>query len=86
MTGDPFYITLAASLATHLAENLLDATTRRIREQFSGDKQKQALTDALQEGLETSLGSFHLEKVDEDHFKSLFEDFLAQPDVICAFR
>ncbi len=82
MAADPFYITLAASLATHLAEKLLDATTRRVREKFSGDKQKQALTTALQEGLETSLSSFHLEKVDEDHFNSMFEDFLYKPVVI----
>jgi len=62
MTDEPFYLTLASSLAIHLAESLLDATTRRVREKFSGDDKQRALIAALQEGLETSLGSFHLEK------------------------
>src|SRR6266496_4887783 len=85
MTVEPFYITLASSLATHMAGNLLDATTRRVREKFLGDDKQQALIAALQEGLETSLGSFHLEKVNEDHFKSLFEDFLSNPNVVDEF-
>ena len=83
--ADPFYITLASALAIHLGENLLDATTRRVREKFSGDARKQALTSALQEGLENAFAAFHLEDVEQDHFSSLFETFLDEQNVVDEF-
>jgi hypothetical protein len=83
--ADPFYITLASALAIHLGENLLDATTRRVREKFSGDARKQALTKALREGLENAFAAFHLEDVEQDHFSTLFEKFIGEQNVVDEF-
>jgi hypothetical protein len=82
MANEPLYITLASSLAIKLASELLGATTRRVREKFSGDSRQKALEAALQEGLENSLAVFHLADLNQDHFSSLFENFLFQPEVI----
>ncbi len=82
MVTEPFYVTLASSLAIKLAGDLLDATTRRVREKFTGDAKQKALSAALQEGLENSLAAFHLEEINQDHFSSLFEMFLFQPEVV----
>jgi len=69
MTDEPFYLTLASFLHIHLAEIYLTLRLGASEKRLGDDKQR-ALIAALQEGLETSLGSFHLEKVHEDHFKA----------------
>jgi hypothetical protein len=85
MAEDPYYLTLAASLATHLATNLLDASARRVREKFTGNAQGKALRSALQASLQSALQKFAIDNISHHHLQSLFEQFFERPDVIDEF-
>ena len=64
---------------------LLDATTRRVKNQFSATPRQQALNLALAEALVTTVDGFSRTVDERDHFLTLFGAWIERDDVADEF-
>lgn len=78
----PFMTGLGEKIAISLAVKLVEASAGKVRKLFSASETQKALQRSIATALDKALAAQDLEKIYQDHYSTLFEEFFQRDAVV----